>query len=315
MLVQTALLKAIKYCGSKQKKLANLIGEEPDKISYWLNRAKQIPFHQAIAIEAATDGLISRYDLAPYARVKKNCGDEKDNQKLTISEQVYIGMQLEKMLGNRRGARNDLKEDQLQANFHRSKCAQVKGKTSTLAAKEAGFSSRDTYLRAKKVVEKGIADVVEAMDKKLISIASAATIVALPPNEQECLIKKKRKEIIKYLKKNNAKRYSLVALFHERELLIAEQYYKLPLRLPLMGLLINSDAKGYFSWNPKKLQEELLPNMEMNFDTILEILRRMGAIKKICKKEGAIGQVLISISMVSSQTLGEKHDKDSHSKT
>jgi DNA-binding transcriptional regulator YdaS (Cro superfamily) len=307
VLVQTALLKAIKYCGSKQKKLAQLIGEDPDKISYWLNRAKQIPFHQAIAIEAATDGIVSRYDLAPYARFKEDGFNDRAAPELSISERVYIGMQLEKMLGKRQGARSDLKESG-------SKCAQVKGKTTALVAKEAGFSSRDTYLRAKKVVEKGIKDVIESMDKKLISIASAAAMAGLPAEEQQFLIKSHQKEIAGYFKKNNPKKYSFTALFQEQELLSAERHYKLPLRLPLLGLLINYDSQGYFPWDPKKLQEELLPNMEMNFDTILERLRQIGVIKKIYRKDETIGQVLIRVSMISDKNLGGEHDKNSYGK-
>lgn len=72
MSVEQSLFKAIKLCGNKQKNLAAAIGESPDKIRYWLNKCKRVPFHNAIAIEKVTDGQVSRFDLAPYARSHRN---------------------------------------------------------------------------------------------------------------------------------------------------------------------------------------------------------------------------------------------------
>ena len=301
VLVQTALLKAIRYCGSKQKKLAKLIGEDPDKISYWLNRAKQIPFHQAIAIETVTNGIVSRYDLAPYAKL--NCYKKalltESSPELKISDRVYIAMYLESLLGNRQGYRNDLRVNQLQYEDNLvSKCAQLKGKTATLVAKEVGFSSRDTYLRAKKVVQQGAIYVIEAMDKKIISISRAAEISKLPLEEQKIILKKNKKEIFSYIKKINKKNgYSFYDLLKEDRLLNAEKFYKLPLRLPLMGILINCDSQGYFLWDPQKLQEDLLPKLEINFDEILTCLIKIGAIEKIYMKDTAMGKVLITMPL------------------
>lgn len=62
MLVDQSLRKAIKLYGNKQKTLAKAIGENPDKIRYWLNSCGRIPFHNAIAIEIATSGQVSRFD-------------------------------------------------------------------------------------------------------------------------------------------------------------------------------------------------------------------------------------------------------------
>src|SRR6266478_2879751 len=72
MSVEKSLFKAIKLCGNKQKNLAVAIGESPDKIRYWLNKCKRVPFHNAIAIEKITNGQVSRFDLAPYARSHNN---------------------------------------------------------------------------------------------------------------------------------------------------------------------------------------------------------------------------------------------------
>src|SRR5579871_4985391 len=99
MLVEQSLYKAIKLCGGKQRKLADAIGESADKVRYWLNSGKRIPFHNAIAIEQATQGQVSRFDLAPYARLKNNRLHEMPlpapSIVPSISERVAIGMAFE----------------------------------------------------------------------------------------------------------------------------------------------------------------------------------------------------------------------------
>lgn len=110
LLAETALLKAIGYCG-KQKRLADLIGETPDKISYWLNRGKRIPFHSAAAIEKATQGYVSRYDLAPYARITRKIKNEYElleinRLQMSISQRVAMALSIEQSLGNAKGTRS-----------------------------------------------------------------------------------------------------------------------------------------------------------------------------------------------------------------
>lgn len=77
--MEAALFKVIRYCRS-QRKLAKLLGVKPDKISYWVNHAKTIPFEYALAMEELTNGLVSRYELAPYARRQLTLlSNKKDN--------------------------------------------------------------------------------------------------------------------------------------------------------------------------------------------------------------------------------------------
>lgn len=270
---QTALLKAIRYCGRKQRKLAELIGESPDKISYWLNRAKQIPFHQAIAIEKVTNGLVSRYDLAPYARIKYKQGCINETHKnvtpLTISDRGYAAIALEKQLGDGRKHLNG------------RKCASVQGKTSTLVAKNVGFTSRDTYLRVKKILQKGIPDLIQAVDNKTISIARAATVAGFLAEEQQLLLKNEQGHKKKFLTRSK-----------EQKLLAAEQHYQLPLRLPLLGILTYCDDQGQFIWEPQKLKQGLLPYIELDFNAILETLIRIQLIKKIEIDGKIIGKIL-----------------------
>jgi hypothetical protein len=48
-----------------------------------------------------------------------------------------------------------------------------------------GFSSTDEYRRAKKVVAKGVPELVQAMDSGEVSVSAAARIAGLPPEKQK----------------------------------------------------------------------------------------------------------------------------------
>lgn len=202
MLVEQSLRKAIRLCGKKQITLAKAIGEKPDNIRYWLNTGNKVPFHKAIAIEIATNGQVSRFDLAPYARFKNSRVHDHEIQdlvqasKISISERVIAGVAYEEATGSRQGARTDLSPG--------INLTQVKGKTTALAAKHAGFNSRSTYLSAKKVISRGIFKLVQAMDEKIISIFVAASIAEQKPEEQEIILSQDRKQIIKIAKQLRA---------------------------------------------------------------------------------------------------------------
>lgn len=59
------LLEAISIAGS-QAKLARLAGVNQQDISYWLRKARKgIPLERVPAIEHATGGRVTRYDLRP----------------------------------------------------------------------------------------------------------------------------------------------------------------------------------------------------------------------------------------------------------
>lgn len=300
MLVQGALLKAIRICGRKQKTLADRIGVHPDKISFWLNRANRIPFDLAIAIEAATEGAVSRYDLAPYARFHQPyLASELKNQQLTISKQVLMAMQYEASMGHRKGCRSDLQANRQPG----SKCAQVKGKTSSLAAKHAGFTSRDSYMRAKKVVQHGVYQLIEAMDQKKFSIAQAAAIAILTPSQQEDLLGKDKKDIVEYFrqdKKVKATKSDLVdnfkidiySLMDNEFLLNLEKKTALPIRLPLVGLILCYGNDEVFPWEPTILKEELLPHTEIDFEKILDVLEQYHLIERVQKGNKVLGKIV-----------------------
>jgi len=96
----------------------------------------------------------------------------------TPSERVAIGKQIEKILANRQGQRNDLRGKDLQLVGYDP---QVAGeKTRDVVAQRAGFGSARSYKSAKKVTEKGAPELIEAMDTGLASISAAAQLATLP---------------------------------------------------------------------------------------------------------------------------------------
>ncbi len=96
----------------------------------------------------------------------------------TPSERVAIGKALEAEIGKRQGQRSDR---ELPRN-----CAEVASglETRQIVAAKAGFPSKDTYERAKKVVEKAVDEVIAQMDAGDLSISAAALIADQPPERQ-----------------------------------------------------------------------------------------------------------------------------------
>ncbi|MCL5746597.1 MAG: ParB/RepB/Spo0J family partition protein [Acidobacteria bacterium] len=103
-------------------------------------------------------------------------GEYAENEirkEFTPSERVEIGKALEAQLGERRGRDN------------REYIPELKGRRTTeLAAEKAGFGNRKTYDQAKRVVDHGAPELVEAMDAGEISIQAAAVIATEPPERQ-----------------------------------------------------------------------------------------------------------------------------------
>ena len=56
--------EAVNKTGS-QLRLANEIGVEPARVWNWVHRDKKVPAEYCIAIESATAGAVTRYDLRP----------------------------------------------------------------------------------------------------------------------------------------------------------------------------------------------------------------------------------------------------------
>lgn len=96
----------------------------------------------------------------------------------TPSERHAIGKALAEEIGNRLGRPTKEKSQKDSADF-------LKGtQTRDIVAQKSGLGSHDTYEKVGKVVSKGIPELVDAMDKKELSIGRAAEIAKLPPDEQ-----------------------------------------------------------------------------------------------------------------------------------
>ena len=61
----TPLERAIEIVGGQQSDLARAIGIKPARLWNWLHRDKRLPGEYVLAIEAATEGKVSRHDLRP----------------------------------------------------------------------------------------------------------------------------------------------------------------------------------------------------------------------------------------------------------
>ena len=111
--------------------------------------------------------------------------DENECRKdFTPSERVAIAKTIKERIGQRQGQRTD--KGELQGN-----CPEVEpGKqTRDTAAKAAGFDSTDELRRAETVVEKGVPELVEAMDAGDVSVSAAAEVAKLPKAEQKKTVK------------------------------------------------------------------------------------------------------------------------------
>jgi len=98
----------------------------------------------------------------------------------TQSERVAIAQAVESELGERRGRPSD---NNVQ-NF-----AHINGqKTIEIAAEKAGFGNKETYRRAKKVVENGVPKLVDAMDGGSIAISAASTVSEMPEETQTKIV-------------------------------------------------------------------------------------------------------------------------------
>ncbi len=108
---------------------------------------------------------------------------QNTNIEFSISERVAIGLRLEQMLGHRQGKRNDLKKSN-RINQESSKDIQQLrprwdevGRVDIYISKLIGFG-KGTYHRARYVCLKGTQSLIDLMDRKEITIATAEKKVA-----------------------------------------------------------------------------------------------------------------------------------------
>lgn len=110
------------------------------------------------------------------------------NLKLFISEQVAIGLRMEKMLGNRKGQKNNrkninLSDKNVDKNFASHSIGDKVGRVDSYIARLMDIG-KGTYHRAREVYLKGNLELISAMDLKEISIAKAAKKIEMEKNSQ-----------------------------------------------------------------------------------------------------------------------------------
>ena len=115
---------------------------------------------------------------------------------ILTSDQVAIATAIENHLGKHQGQRNDLtsncnKKSNISGQLFLT-CDQVGDKTSYIPAKLAGFTSKDAYYRAKRVVVRGIPELIKAMNDKKVSISRAAKVAKLSIAQQQIFLAMKR---------------------------------------------------------------------------------------------------------------------------
>ena len=195
------LRKAIRYCGGKQKHLAKKMKVKPGKISYMLNYARKIKMEDAVKLQLAVDGHIKWHQLmdSEYKDIKNEYKnkifpsmDDDNLATITFSEKVRQAMNYEKQYGKRQGQRNDLK---LCENSHK-----VNWRTDHEIAKLFQIGSEWTYRQAKKVITKGIPELIDRMNQKKLKVWVLAILSGCSPDEQRENLCKTDKEIIAYVK-------------------------------------------------------------------------------------------------------------------
>lgn len=98
---RTALLKAIQDLGN-QTLLAKKIGVNPSCVNKWLRQNKSIPYQYVLAIEEATEGRVTREELAPIMynpfHALKYIRILFENYNQIISKLIYIHQDLRKQI-------------------------------------------------------------------------------------------------------------------------------------------------------------------------------------------------------------------------
>jgi ParB-like chromosome segregation protein Spo0J len=123
--------------------------------------------------------------------------DENEVRKaFTLSERLAIAQEIQRRIGNRQGQRTDIIEfkakrqtnlkvidpvKELPANWREVPAGE---ETTKESAKQAGFSSEQQMRRTAKVVNEGVPELVEALDKGEIAVSKAADLANLTSPEQ-----------------------------------------------------------------------------------------------------------------------------------
>lgn len=120
----------------------------------------------------------SVFDLDDLDALKVERDENDQRKEPTISEKVALALAIAERLPKRHGG--DRKTDQAGNFSHLNEGA---GRNKDIAAAKAGLGSGKTLEAAQKVVERGIPELVEAMDRGKATIHAAKNIATLPDDE------------------------------------------------------------------------------------------------------------------------------------
>ena len=201
---------SIRICGGR-KQLAELCCFDPGRITEWLNETRKISLKNAIKIEYATHGKVTRDRLVSESdkKFKNKLKTEveiiqRSKPPVTFKERVELGLANEATIGSRKGVRTDLL---LGENFPKvyfnsdpslGKKSILQGRTEQIAAEIAGFSNYKTYQQAKKIVKEGTPELIKAVEEGL-PILRAFKICGFPPEKQRYFLGLDRSVMIQEL--------------------------------------------------------------------------------------------------------------------
>ncbi len=202
---------AINFCGGRGN-LAQLIGVDTPRITDWLNHGNTISLENAIKIEYATQGAVNRLQLTPHLDKKlrnqiKAEYEAAQNARppLGFKQRVTLGLAIETALGVRKGVRSDRllrekfpKVEDNGDDFFSSQQLH-KGRTAEIANHYARLGSYKSYQKAKKIVQLGVPELIDAMDHDF-PIDRAVKIVQYPPERQRYLLSLSDKQMIRELR-------------------------------------------------------------------------------------------------------------------
>jgi len=329
----------IKQLGS-QNKLAKALRQSRPQITYWLNGDRKPRYEHILAMQK----LLKKLAVSQSHKNKQSFKHKHDLEaldttaSLTISERVALVKRYEKLLSIRKGPRNIQKRtdknlllfqdsdlnrlslDDLDQNLAlekinaRLQSPLFQGRTDDLLAKQIGLG-KDTYRAAKIVIEKGIPELICAMDKKAIGVHAAKDIAKFPVEMQKELLEKCPKEILHFLKKKTISTLtknsisvtkahahlpiSFIETLQEihNSLLLKkiEAEDHLPARAFFLGVLSECDSKGKFLYDLELLKEKIMPYLNFDVEQLMNKLCAYKLIKKSQVRSAESWQILWKI--------------------
>lgn len=136
------------------------------------------------------DDIEARVIDMPSIVIGENAENEV-RKDFTPSERVAIAAAIKEEFTNRRGGDTTEEGQSKRQNFATSSddAPDLGQRTADFAAKKAGFGNRETLRQAEHVVAKAEPEIVEAMDKGVVSISSAYRAAQKPPEVQREIAK------------------------------------------------------------------------------------------------------------------------------